>query len=205
MTIKAENISLKIGENPIFGPMSFTVKDAQMVAITGVSGSGKTSLLNCLGLIQNLSSGGLWINGKNCTKVNENDKMDFWRNTAAFIYQDYGIIDEESVIYNITFSNRKTDGEKAKKYLQEVGLADKIKNRASALSGGEKQRLGIARALYKKAGILFADEPTASLDEDNREAVIDLFKRFVVEGGLVVLATHDEGLSRICDQVIAMR
>jgi len=94
--------------------MSFDIKNAQMVAITGVSESGETSLLNCLGLIQDLNSDNLFIDGKDCTNGNEKDKTNFWRNTAAFIYSDYGIIDEESVLYNSTFSNRKADEKKAK-------------------------------------------------------------------------------------------
>lgn len=182
--------------------MSFDIKDAQMVAITGVSESGETSLLNCLGSIQDLSSGNLFIDGKDCTNGNEKDKTNFWRNAAALIYPNYGIIDEESVLYNSTFSNRKTDEKKAKKYLQKVGLVDKVKNPASTLSDGEKQRLGIARALYKKVSILFADEPTASLDENNIETIIHLLKQFVREGDSVILATHNEQLAQICDDII---
>lgn len=88
--------------------------------------------------------------------------------------------------------------------MQKVGLVDKVKNPASTLSDGEKQRLGIARALYKKVSILFADEPTASLDENNIETIIHLLQQFVREGGSVILATHNEQLAQICDDIILM-
>ncbi|HES9513774.1 TPA: ATP-binding cassette domain-containing protein [Streptococcus pneumoniae] len=202
--IRAEKLCLRIKEKTIFENMSFYIEKPQMVAITGVSGSGKTSLLNCMGLIKDVSSGKIYINNKDCTCLQEKDKISFWENTATFIFQDYGIIDEESVLYNITFSNKKSNQNKAKDYLEKVGLKEKANNIASTLSGGEKQRLGIARALYKKAKIIFADEPTASLDEKNRNIIINLLRECVNNGILVVVATHDDRLSQSCDKIISM-
>ena len=202
--IRAEKLCLRIKEKTIFENMSFYIEKPQMVAITGVTGSGKTSLLNCMGLIKDVSSGKIYINNKDCTCLQEKDKISFWENTATFIFQDYGIIDEESVLYNITFSNKKSNQNKAKAYLEKVGLKEKANNIASTLSGGEKQRLGIARALYKKAKIIFADEPTASLDEKNRNIIINLLRECVNNGILVVVATHDDRLSQSCDKIISM-
>ncbi len=202
--IRAEKLCLRIKEKTIFENMSFYIEKPQMVAITGVSGSGKTSLLNCMGLIKDVSSGKIYINNKDCTCLQGKDKISFWENTATFIFQDYGIIDEESVLYNITFSNKKSNQNKAKAYLEKVGLKEKANNIASTLSGGEKQRLGIARALYKKAKIIFADEPTASLDEKNRNIIINLLRECVNNGILVVVATHDDRLSQSCDKIISM-
>lgn len=202
--IRAEKLCLRIKEKTIFENMSFYIEKPQMVAITGVSGSGKTSLLNCMGLIKDVSSGKIYINNKDCTCLQEKDKISFWENTATFIFQDYGIIGEESVLYNITFSNKKSNQNKAKAYLEKVGLKEKANNIASTLSGGEKQRLGIARALYKKAKIIFADEPTASLDEKNRNIIINLLRECVNNGILVVVATHDDRLSQSCDKIISM-
>lgn len=202
--IRAEKLCLRIKEKTIFENMSFYIEKPQMVAITGVSGSGKTSLLNCMGLIKDVSSGKIYINNKDCTCLQEKDKISFWESTATFIFQDYGIIDEESVLYNITFSNKKSNQNKAKAYLEKVGLKEKANNIASTLSGGEKQRLGIARALYKKAKIIFADEPTASLDEKNRNIIINLLRECVNNGILVVVATHDDRLSQSCDKIISM-
>lgn len=160
--------------------------------------------MNCLGLIKNVSSGSIFIDGKDCTNITEKEKILFWKNTTAFIFQDYGIIEEESVAYNIIFSNNKSDKTMAKKYLKKVGLVEKTDSLASTLSGGEKQRLGIARALYKNAKIILADEPTASLDEKNRDIIITLLKQCVEEEVLVILATHDENLAKSCNRVISM-
>ena len=113
--IKAENIALTIKNKIVFNHMSFELTEPQLVAITGISGSGKTSLLNCLGLIKDVSDGRLLINGKDCTSLSEKKKIDFWAKEAAFIYQDYGIIEEESVAYNVNFSKKKKDKEKEKK------------------------------------------------------------------------------------------
>lgn len=202
--IEAKEISLNIKGHVIFENISFTIEGPQMVAITGPSGCGKTSLLNCLGLIQKISNGAILINGKDCSNLTEKERIDFWQKQAAFIYQDYGIIEDENVRYNITFSNKQKNDKEISEILKQVGLINKIDTQASVLSGGEKQRLGIARALYKKAKFIFADEPTASLDAKNREIIIDLLKSCVNEGAIVILATHDERLSMICNSVINM-
>ncbi|QQY79209.1 putative ABC transport system ATP-binding protein [Keratinibaculum paraultunense] len=204
MKIEAKEISLNIKGHVIFENISFTIEGPQMVAITGPSGCGKTSLLNCLGLIQKISNGAILINGKDCSNLTEKERIDFWQKQAAFIYQDYGIIEDENVRYNITFSNKQKNDKEISEILKQVGLINKIDTQASVLSGGEKQRLGIARALYKKAKFIFADEPTASLDAKNREIIIDLLKSCVNEGAIVILATHDERLSMICNSVINM-
>lgn len=202
MEIKVKDIAVAVSGRKIFSGVSFEVKEGEMVALTGASGCGKTTLLNCLGLIQKADNGEIIINGNDTTKWKEKERTKFWHDQAAFVYQDYGIIEDESVSYNVTLDKQKKGSGEVKKILEKVGLAGRGKELAVVLSGGEKQRIGIARAILKNAAVIYADEPTASLDAANREFVIGLLRQCAKEGAIVVLATHDERLVNECDQII---
>lgn len=204
MKIKVSNIAVTIKGKEIFSNVSFEINKGELVAITGPSGCGKTTLLNCLGLIQPIDYGEILIDNIDVTKWNDKNKTKFWHNYAAFIYQDYGIIEDESVAYNITFDKSKVGNKQVQSILQKVGLSGRDKELAIVLSGGEKQRCGIARAIFKNASIIYADEPTASLDMNNRELVIELLRERAKQGAIVVLATHDERLVNECDNIIDM-
>lgn len=204
MEIKVNDIAVAISGKRIFSNVSFEIKKGEMVAITGPSGCGKTTLLNCLGLIQPVDCGEIIIDKKNVTKLKDKERTKFWHDYATFIYQDYGIIEDESVIYNVTLDKYKTHSNKVNTILKKVGLEGRDKELAIVLSGGEKQRIGIARAIFKNATVIYADEPTASLDINNREIVIDLLRQCTKQGAIVILATHDGILVNECDRVIDM-
>ena len=204
MEIRVNNLTVKIFGKKIFSDISFDIKGGDMIAITGKSGCGKTTLLNTLGLIQPPNNGEIFIDKINATKFNDKQKTKFWHEYATFIYQDYGIIEDENVAYNVTLNKATAKNKEVKDILQKVGLGGREKELAVVLSGGEKQRIGIARAILKKASIIYADEPTASLDANNREMVITLLRECSKQGTIVVLATHDERLVQICDKVINM-
>ncbi|MBZ4666595.1 ATP-binding cassette domain-containing protein [Mahella sp.] len=204
MEIRVNNITVTISGKKIFSDISFVIKTGEMVAITGKSGCGKTTLLNTLGLIQSTDTGEIFIDTKNATKWSDKQKTKFWHENAAFIYQDYGIIEDENVAYNITLNKVTAKNKEVKEILQKVGLDGREKDLAIVLSGGEKQRIGIARAIFKKASIIYADEPTASLDANNRELVMALLHQCAKQGAIVILATHDERLVQVCDKVINM-
>lgn len=204
MNIKADKIGVEISGKNIFSNVSLAIYDNEMVAITGPSGCGKTTLLNCLGLIQKVNSGNIIIGDKNVTNFSDREKTQFWHEYATFIYQDYGIIEDESVAYNVTLNKKQSRKKNVEEILRKVGLEDRGQELASVLSGGEKQRLGVARAIYKKATIIYADEPTASLDAENRQLVVDLLRKRTEEGATVILATHDERLISECDRAINM-
>ena len=205
MEIKASNIKVKINGNTIFSNISFEIKKGEMVAITGPSGCGKTTLLNCLGLIQSIDSGIIMIDEMDVTKWKDKEKTKFWKDYATFIYQDYGIIEDESVSYNVTLNKYKMHGDKVQTILEKVGLYDRDNELAVVLSGGEKQRVGIARAIFKNAAVIYADEPTASLDINNRKLVIELLRQCAKQGAIVVRATHDERLVNECDRIVNMK
>ena len=202
MEIKAQRITVEIGGRYIFKDISISLEGNKMIAITGRSGCGKTTLLNCLGLIQKVKKGNILINGNDTTSWNENDKTKFWHKSASFIYQDYGIIDNDSVYYNVTLNKGKQKHKTVDEVLKLVGLDGRGNEYASVLSGGEKQRIGIAGAIYKNSKVIFADEPTASLDSKNREQVMHLLKNRREEGVMIIIATHDERLISECDENI---
>lgn len=202
MEIKADDICVSIHGKEILKDVNIEMRNGEMVAITGASGCGKTTLLNCLGLTQPIKGGKITIFGNDVTNWKDKEKTKFWQEHATFIYQDYGIIEEESVAFNITLNKKEKKLSDVHKVLQQVGLKDKENDLAIILSGGEKQRLGIARAIFKKASIIYADEPTASLDTENRESIISLLRQCAKQGCIVVLATHDERLVNMCDKVI---
>lgn len=203
MDITVNDLAVEIKGKKIFSNVSFQIRGGEMAAITGPSGCGKTTLLNCLGFIQPISHGSIRVGANNVSKWKDKQKTRFWNEYATFIYQNYGIIEDENVAYNVTLS--KVQNAKIQPVLERVGLAGREKELAIVLSGGEKQRLGIARAIFKKAAIIYADEPTASLDVENRELVIELLRQCAQQGAIVILATHDERLVNKCNQVIDMK
>ena len=191
MEIKINSISVVIKGKRIFSNITYTMNSGDMVALTGSSGCGKTTLLNCLGLIQPIESGSILINGKDTSKWNDKDKTKFWHKYATFIYQDYGIIEDETVAYNITLDKSKAKSKAVKNILDKVGLNGRDSELAIVLSGGEKQRIGIARAILKN-------------DSENRQIVINLLKECASNGAIVILATHDDRLVSECNKVISL-
>lgn len=204
MNIRANSVSLSINGRRILSNVTLLAEGGKMTALSGKSGSGKTTLLNCLGLILPVDSGEILVDNTDATRWNEAKRAAFWRESASFIYQDYGIIDDESVSFNVSLRKIGSNQRQVNEVLKTVGLSGREKDRAMVLSGGEKQRLGIARAIYKNASVIFADEPTASLDEANRNLVISLLRDCAKRGVAVILATHDERLVKECEEVVVL-
>lgn len=204
MNIKANNVSLSINCRRILSNVTLLAEGGKMTALSGKSGSGKTTLLNCLGLILPVDSGEILVDNTDTTRWHEAQRTAFWRKSASFIYQDYGIIDDESVSFNVSLRKIGSNQRQVNEVLKTVGLSGREKDRAMVLSGGEKQRLGIARAIYKNASVIFADEPTASLDEANRNLVISLLRDCAKRGVAIILATHDERLVKECEEVVVL-
>lgn len=206
MVIVGENLGVDISGRTIFKSVDIRVESGTSMAIVGASGSGKTTLLNCLGLLIRPTHGKVIIDGRVMSNASRGDVLRFWRNSAAFVYQDSGVIDEETVGYNVSLSRKaeKHDTASLESALEKVGLGGRLQERAISLSGGEKQRLGIARAIYKEADVIFADEPTASLDSDNRAMVRNLLLEQSRMGACVVISTHDIDLAYACDGITGL-
>ncbi|WP_028986894.1 ATP-binding cassette domain-containing protein [Thermicanus aegyptius] len=205
MRIEADEVTMVIDDRKIIEGASLICAPGTMTALIGPSGAGKTTLLHLLGLLLRPTGGRVLADGKDTTGWGARQRRLFWKNHAAFILQDYGVIEEESVAFNVTmtsslFGSRVGgDQEWMKAALAATGLIGREREPAARLSGGEKRRLGIARALYKDAQVIFADEPTASLDDGNSRRVIELLVSLARQGRVVVVATHDDGVVRASD------
>ncbi|MCD4558075.1 ATP-binding cassette domain-containing protein [Schaalia sp. lx-100] len=207
MGLEANDLSMKIGARTLFHGISLQCPNGSSLAIVGESGVGKTTLLNMLALILPTSAGSISFDGVEAQAWNERKIRKFWKEKVSFILQDAGLDDSETVGYNITLKHglrRSHKDEKARAAAQQVGLADRLESQIVELSGGEQRRVAIARAIYKQADYLFADEPTASLDDTNRQLVQDLLLEQVAKGATVIIATHDLTLAAACDQTYTL-
>lgn len=210
MEIIADGVGVRVDGHDVLVDARAEVRSGSALALAGPSGSGKTTLLNVLGLLTRPDTGRLTVDGTDATRWNDRRRLAFWRSRAAFVFQDYGLIDEESVLYNVGIARLTAFGAARRARptvvaaLSSVGLAGREGDRVSTLSGGEKQRVGLARAMFRQAEVIFADEPTASLDRANRELVTELLLAEARRGAAVVIATHDERLMSACDAKVEL-
>ena len=205
VTIASRNIVVYAQGQPILQNPHFEAYAGELTGIVGPSGCGKTTLLNVLGLLMPPHEGEVVIGGRHMERVREKERLAFWADEASFVFQDYGIIEEWSVIENILL-DRRTFGraritDESRELLSIIGLEGKERTSAALLSGGEKQRVGIARAIHKGVRYIFADEPTASLDAENRALVIELLSSAARRGATVIVATHDADMMAACDRL----
>lgn len=207
MELHLSDVSVKAAEKTVLSNLEVTCRPGELTGLVGVSGAGKTTALHCLGLLVTPDGGATHVGGEDTTKWPDKRRRAFWRDHAAFIFQDYGLVDEETVSYNVgigqrTGPRRKLAQKRITAALEAVGLEGRASETISRLSGGEKQRVGLARAIVKEATCIFADEPTASLDAENRLMVIRLLRERARAGATVVLATHDEQVMEACDALV---
>lgn len=179
-----------------------------MIAITGASGSGKTTLLNIIGLLEAADSGKIIIDNQSNIKTNTALSNKIIREKICYLFQNFALVDDESVDYNLNLALEYRKGSKKEKLelkenaLKMVGLNGYLNKKIYTLSGGEQQRISIARAILKPNKIILADEPTGSLDDHNKLIIIDLLKYLKSLGKTIVIATHDNYLANCCDRVI---
>ena len=196
--------------NYVIKNLNLTIKDNEFIVVVGKSGIGKTTLLKMLGGIEKPSAGSIFYTNKELYQCKESEMEGYRRKEIGFIFQDYRLLDEMTVRENILVPQildgaRSTIAErKMKKLTKVLGISEKKDYYPYELSGGEKQRIGIARAILKNASIIYADEPTASLDSENRQIVISLLKECASNGAIVILATHDDRLVSECNKVISL-
>lgn len=194
------------------GAVDLTINEGEFVAITGESGSGKSTLLHIIGCIDRPTSGQVYIEGRDVTRLSDSRLSDLRKTTLGFVFQSFYLqpflrLDDNVAVPAMFTSKKYKDIQKAAStLLDSVGLGERKKHYPDELSGGEVQRAAIARALINNPKILLADEPTGNLDTENSEVIISLF-RHIREyiGTTVVIVTHNPDIARQADRVITMK
>lgn len=206
--IELQEVSKKFGKHQIFDKYSLNISAQKMTAILGKSGAGKSTLLNLIGLIEESDSGKIRIAGQKAPKINSKEALLMRRNMIAFLFQNFALIEDESIERNLNISlvyeklHSKEKRRRMREILNQVGITHKLSEKVYALSGGEKQRVALARALLKRSKIILADEPTGSLDEQNRALILGLLRQEVEKGKTVIVVTHDPAVVAACDEFV---
>jgi len=188
------------------------IESGEFTALVGPSGSGKTTLLQIIGCLDQPSTGSVLINGKDATKLNRNQRADLRKSTLGFVFQFFALIPTltayENVEMPLLLNNTKPAERKQRvmELLNAVGLADRAHHRPDQLSGGEQQRVAVARALAPRPVIVLADEPTANLDTENGKQVMEIMQRLNNETGVTfIFATHDPRVIKYAKRVVTLR
>jgi putative ABC transport system ATP-binding protein len=189
--------------------INIEIEKGEMIAIIGDSGSGKSTLLNIIGLIDKCNQGDYFLNNENVKEFNDK-KLSFLRNKYfGFIIQNYALINDYTVFENVEIPvnyscNVKNKKNRIKFVLENLGILDKINSKGKELSGGQSQRVSIARAIINDPDVILADEPTGSLDRRTGENVIKTLKNINESSKTVVIVTHNNEIAAICDRVIRL-
>ena len=184
--------------------VSMEIHEGELLVILGASGSGKSTLLNLLGGIDNCTSGHIYFKKKDITKYNEKQLTNYRKNNIGFVYQSFNLIKELTVYENIVLTATKNSN--IESILKKVGLQGKRNSYPQNLSGGEQQRVSIARALSKDFDVLFCDEPTGSLDTEMSKQILILLEELCrKDNKTVVIVTHNKDISKIADRVYTMK
>jgi putative ABC transport system ATP-binding protein len=192
--------------------VNLSIEDGEFTALVGPSGSGKTTLLQLIGLLDKPTSGQVFINGKDATRLNRNQRADLRKGTIGFIFQFFALIPTltayENVEMPLLLNGTKPAERKARvqEMLEAVGLSDRAHHRPDQLSGGQQQRVAIARALSIRPSVVLADEPTANLDTENGKQVMDIMAKLNKETGTTfVFATHDPRVIGYANRVVTLQ
>lgn len=187
--------------------VSFTIEEGEFVVILGPSGAGKSTVLNILGGMDQATSGEIWVAGKNIANFNERELTAYRRDNVGFVFQFYNLIPNLTAKENVETAEQIADQSfTASEVLKEVNLADRENNFPAQLSGGEQQRVSIARAIAKNPKLLLCDEPTGALDNDTGQQVLKLLQKQSVDNGTtVVVITHNQNIAHMADRVIRIK
>jgi lipoprotein-releasing system ATP-binding protein len=210
--IKLTGIHKSFGQLEVLKGIDLHIKEGEFVSIVGASGAGKTTLLQIIGTLDTDNEGEVVINGVNIKKLSDKELSAFRNKQLGFVFQFHQLLPEFTALENVCIPgyiarrNNKEVEEKAKELLTKLGLQDRFHHKPNELSGGEKQRVAVARALINDPKLILADEPSGSLDSGNKKELHSLLRKLCNEYGLtILLVTHDNELAETSDRIIEMR
>ena len=202
--LELHNISKIYGDLKALDNVSLNVDNGEWVAIMGPSGSGKSTMMNIIGCMDKPSSGEVLLDGKDISKESAKNLTAIRRDKIGLIFQQFHLVNYLTAVQNVMVAQYYHSIPDEKEALARVGLADRAKHLPSQLSGGEQQRVCIARALINYPEIVLADEPTGNLDEANENIVLDIFKQLHTDGTTLIVVTHDPEVGEVAQRTVTL-
>lgn len=201
--IEIQKLCKAFGDRVLFRDYDLTIPSGEYVTFAGASGCGKTTLLHMIGALEPIDSGHILVDGLDVSK--RRNQARYFSETVGFLFQNFALMDDKTVRQNLRLVRGKNrSGVTMEEALARVGLADKVDSHVYTLSGGEQQRVALARLMLKRCSLILADEPTGSLDRANAEAVMDILESLNREGKTVLVVTHDEEIMRRSHRLIRL-
>ena len=203
--VQVENLRKEFGNVRALDGVSFRVDAGEWIAIMGPSGSGKTTLINILGGLDTPTSGQAAVDGTDVARLDEAGLTRFRAEKIGFIFQQFHLVPYLTAVENVMLAqyfHSTTDEKEAQQSLERVGLGDRIEHLPAQLSGGEQQRVAVARALINHPKLILADEPTGNLDEANEDIVLSLLRELHTEGHTILMVTHAPSIGHLADRRI---
>jgi len=198
-------------ELPVLKGVDLTVMNNEYLSLMGPSGSGKSTLMNIIGCLDTLSKGQYILNGKDVSKMSDDELADVRNVEIGFVFQQFNLLPRLTAWENVALPliyagvGKKEREERARAILEKVGLTDRAHHKPNELSGGQSQRVAIARALINNPSIILADEPTGNLDTKTSVEIMDLFSSIHAQGNTVMLVTHEEDIANYTNRVVRIR
>lgn len=201
--IEIRNLSKSFGDRVIFDKFNLTIDKGEYVIFSGGSGCGKTTLLNMIGSLEKVDSGTIKVDGMDISK--RKNQQYYFSNIVGFLFQNFALIEDKTVYENLRLIKKSNQsGNTVEEALKKVKLEDKLNNKIYTLSGGEQQRIALARLMIKKCDLILADEPTGSLDRNNANKVMSILEDLNKEGKTLIVVTHDEDIKERGNRVIKL-
>lgn len=199
--IQIENLSKSFGDHVVFQNFNEVIQTGEMVGFSGVSGCGKTTLLNMIGGIEPFDEGKILVDDIDIS--NKRNHLEYYRKKVGFLFQNFALIDDKTVYENLKMVKYRVD-KTIEEVLEKVEMSHALHQKVYQLSGGEQQRVALARLMLKRCDLILADEPTGSLDRANAKRVMDLLSGLHEEGRTVIVVSHDEQIKKSLGRVIEL-